>query len=77
VVHAIQQPDDRTREMFRRYLSGWAMDLMDLRRRGLDRPCRRPGSDSAVCPGPSAGIEQPVYRERALARTGSTRRPRH
>ncbi|HVU62546.1 MAG TPA: hypothetical protein VHC70_01120 [Phycisphaerales bacterium] len=29
------------RAMFQRVLSGWAMDVLALRRRGWDRPCMR------------------------------------
>src|SRR5436305_15192458 len=52
VVHAVRQHDDHTRALFRRYLSGWAMDLLELRRRGLDRPCMRDGAGAGpVSPG--------------------------
>ncbi len=29
------------RSMFQKVLSGWAMDVLSLRRRGWDRPCLR------------------------------------
>lgn len=32
------------RSMYRRVLSGWAIDAARLRRRGLDRPSRRAGN---------------------------------
>jgi hypothetical protein len=52
VVHAASHPENPTRDMFRRYLSGWAMDLLELRRQGLDRPCTRDCADAGpVAPG--------------------------
>jgi hypothetical protein len=54
VVHAEPYTDDRTRALYRRYLSAWAMDLLELRRRGLDRPCMRDGAGAGpVSPGGS------------------------
>lgn len=58
-------PEEQARRMFRAVLAPWAMDLLELRRRGLDRPGRRyscglvlrPGSD-----GPAAPAERPVRR---------------
>lgn len=39
VVHGeAERAVDEARAMFRRTLSGWAMDVMELRRRGLNRP---------------------------------------
>ena len=41
------------RRMFQRTLGGWAMDLLALRRAGLDRPGRRAGTDRPLMgPGP-------------------------
>jgi hypothetical protein len=38
--------------MYRRYLSSWAMDVLELRRKGLDRPCTREGAGAGpVSPG--------------------------
>lgn len=33
-----EQAEKAAQRLFRKALAGWAMDLMDLRRRGLDRP---------------------------------------
>ncbi|MFZ2873172.1 MAG: hypothetical protein WAZ94_01670 [Phycisphaerales bacterium] len=41
----------RVRKMYARVLSTWAMDLMSLRRAGLDRPVRR--ATAADLPTPS------------------------
>ena len=32
---------EQARQMFRAVLAPWASDMLALRRRGLDRPCRR------------------------------------
>ncbi len=42
--------EDQTRAMFTRVLSGWAMDLLELRRTGLIVPGARDGSGEAVMP---------------------------
>ena len=39
--------------MFQRVITGWAMDALSLRRRGLDKPCTRDGAGLAL-PGRSA-----------------------
>ena len=39
--------------MFARVLSGWAMDLLELRRTGLIRPSARDGAPDPVMPFPS------------------------
>jgi hypothetical protein len=55
VIHAQPwQPSGTTRAMFQRTLAGWAMDLLELRRRGLDRPGRRDGAGGPVWPGETA-----------------------
>jgi hypothetical protein len=43
VVHQVETHDvtGDVQAMFQRMLTGWAMDALSLRRRGLDRPCRR------------------------------------
>jgi hypothetical protein len=33
------------RDMFQRYLTGWAMDALSLRKQGLDTPCWREALD--------------------------------
>jgi hypothetical protein len=75
VIHAIRQSDDRTRAMFRRYLSGWTMDLLELRRRGLDRPCQRQGSGEPAAPFVPGSRPELALREAVLAGAGSFRRP--
>lgn len=45
----------RARKMFARVLSQWAMDLMELRRTGLDAPVVRDGSADLVTPSLRAG----------------------
>lgn len=48
--------EDQARAMYRRVLSGWAMDALTLRRKGLDRPCARKGSRRhALMPGETGG----------------------
>jgi hypothetical protein len=42
------------RRMFQRTLGGWAMDLLALRRAGLDTPGRRAGTDRPLM-GPGLG----------------------
>jgi hypothetical protein len=37
--------------MFQRTLAGWAMDMLELRRRGLDRPCQRGAEGGPAWPG--------------------------
>jgi hypothetical protein len=44
--------EDQTRAMFTRVLSGWAMDLMELRRTGLIVPSAREGTPDPVMPSP-------------------------
>jgi hypothetical protein len=57
VVH--NQPHRReasqaVQEMFQRVLTGWAMDALSLRRRGLDRPTSRECAGLALArPGPA------------------------
>lgn len=41
---------DRARRLSARAMSAWAMDLMWLRRSGLDRASARAGADDAVQP---------------------------
>lgn len=41
------------RRMYQRMLSAWAMDLMSLRQRGLDRPGVRPFAVSSYVPAPA------------------------
>ena len=43
VHNAPQQPEmsESVQEMFQKVLTGWAMDALSLRRRGLDRPSSR------------------------------------
>lgn len=36
------------RQLFQRVLGSWASDLLELRRRGLDRPGYRPRQDEAM-----------------------------
>jgi hypothetical protein len=45
--------EDQTRAMFTRVLSGWAMDLMELRRTGLIVPSARDGAPDPVMPSSS------------------------
>jgi hypothetical protein len=75
VIHAIRQSDDRTGAMFRRYLSGWTMDLLELRRRGLDQPSLRGGSNKPATPGLSGESPELTLREAVLSGAGSFRRP--
>jgi hypothetical protein len=48
------------RAMFQRVLSGWAVDVLSLRRRGWDRPCMRLG-------GAESGREADARRPRRSA----------
>ena len=48
-----QRKADPVQAMFQRVITGWAMDALSLRRRGLDRPCTRDGAGLAL-PGRSA-----------------------
>ncbi len=47
----------RVRQMYGRYLSAWAIDLMALRRQGLATPSSREADDVLVCPTTRAGEE--------------------
>jgi hypothetical protein len=42
---------DEAKVMFQRVVTGWAMDALSLRRRGLDRPSVREGTGLWVTPG--------------------------
>jgi hypothetical protein len=44
-------PDARAQSMFQRVVTGWAMDALSLRRRGLDRPSSRSGRGLGIVPG--------------------------
>jgi len=37
-IRSPEHAERAAQRLFRKTLAGWAMDLMDLRRRGLDRP---------------------------------------
>lgn len=39
-IRSPEHAERAAQRLFRKTLAGWAMDLMDLRRRGLDRPGR-------------------------------------
>ncbi|MBL9031186.1 MAG: hypothetical protein JNM80_05715 [Phycisphaerae bacterium] len=41
---------EAARAMYRHMLTGWVMDALELRRRGLDRPTRRDGADLPLGP---------------------------
>ncbi|MCA9310040.1 MAG: hypothetical protein KDA21_02480 [Phycisphaerales bacterium] len=45
--------EQEARRMFQRTLSAWAMDLLSLRQRGLDRPGARPYAVSSYVPAPT------------------------
>jgi hypothetical protein len=49
----------RTRAMFAHVLSGWAMDLLELRRTGLIVPCARDGTPDPVMPFPRGSAPRP------------------
>lgn len=44
------EAERQARVMFERILTGWAMDVLALRRRGLDRPGSRPGRGLPAAP---------------------------
>lgn len=44
------EAEQLARVMFERVLAGWAMDVLALRRRGLDSPSSRTGSGRPVAP---------------------------
>jgi hypothetical protein len=53
VEHADQHatgPEARAQLMFQRVITGWAMDALALRRRGLDRPGPRQGNSLGAAP---------------------------
>ena len=65
MVHQVETPAVcDVHAMFQRMLTGWAMDTLALRRRGLDRPCRR------TC----AGAAQPLPGRRDLTPEPASRR---
>ena len=43
-----REATDAVHEMFQKVLTGWAMDALALRRRGLDRPSSREGAGLAL-----------------------------
>lgn len=51
--NAPAEAEQEARQMFQRFLAGWAMDVLELRRRGLDRPVERRG-----CPGVAAPMRR-------------------
>jgi len=56
--HAAEQRpalSDPVRAMYRRVITGWAMDALSLRRNGLDRPCERMNLEP-VRPGQGRGV---------------------
>jgi hypothetical protein len=52
VPHADQErsPQEKAQQMFQRVITGWAMDALSLRRRGLDRPGQRQGTGACTAP---------------------------
>ena len=51
------------RRLYQRVVTGWALDALSLRRRGLDRPCVRGIGPGPVAPGmvlPAAVLERPL-----------------
>jgi hypothetical protein len=62
--------------MFQRVITGWAMDALALRRRGLDKPCSRNGAGLAL-PGREAdGGPHKLYAAPHPAITWQARRGR-
>jgi hypothetical protein len=59
-----QRIEDLTRAMFTRVLSGWAMDLLELRRTGLIVPCARDGGSEPVMPSWSEARTGPLTLDR-------------
>ena len=59
---------DQTRAMFTRVLSGWAMDLLELRRTGLIVPSAREGAPDPVMP--SADDHRPLTLDRRWPTAG-------
>jgi hypothetical protein len=59
-VHADQHssPQASAQAMFQRVITGWAMDALSLRRRGLDRPSERSGTGLWLTPGPLRVTEE-------------------
>ena len=54
------------RRLYQRVVTGWALDALALRKRGLDRPCKR-GSARPVGPGlvlTDAVLTRPAAAER-------------
>lgn len=54
VVHRPDRSIEEVRVHFRRTLSAWAADVLELRRRGLHRPMMRRRPDDAVSGQPAA-----------------------
>lgn len=48
-------PCAEARVMFERVLAAWAMDVLSLRRRGLDRPGHRPAASLRLAAPPATG----------------------
>lgn len=58
MIHAEPwQTPSTARAMFQRVLASWAGDLLELRRRGLDRPGRRDGTGAPAWLGPADPVE--------------------
>ena len=70
----IRRADDAMQEMFQRVLTGWAMDALSLRRRGLDRPSSREGAGLALIRPESAEDAPLVYAPAEPAITWNTGR---
>lgn len=56
--------EQQARRMFRAVLAPWAMDMLSLRRRGLDRPSRRYQCGLVLRPG-AAGVQSGPLRRAA------------
>lgn len=65
VVHSdAERAVDEARARFRRTLSAWAVDVLELRRRGLHRPVVRPRRDGPNDPAGDAPLPAPSLRSR-------------
>lgn len=65
VVHSdAERAVDEARARFRRTLCAWAVDVLELRRRGLHRPVMRPGRDGPHEPAGVAPLPPPSPRPR-------------
>lgn len=56
-----REANDAVQEMFQRVLTGWAMDALSLRRRGLDRPSSREGAGLALIRPEHADDSRMIY----------------